>query len=522
MSATMNGAQALLTTLSANGVELCFANPGTSEMHFVAALDTVPQIRGVLGLFEGVITGAADGYARVTGKPAVTLLHLGPGFANGWANLHNARRARVPVLNVVGDHATYHSRYDAPLESDIAALSNAVSGWHRRTARPDDVAGDAADALRVAYGPPGQIATLVLPADVSWGALSKPLTNTPLVKVYRAPTPGSDRIEAAVQALRKKKSALILGYDALRKEPLALAHRIGVTTGARVLSETFPVLQDHGAGVFSPERMFYVSDFAISQLQELEAAILVGANLPTGFFAYPNTPSELLPPNCELIPLSTPGLDARAGLQALAEEFDAGEAKLPSGEPPAPPSGELNIMSLAQAIAATLPEDAIIVDESNTSGVFLYDMLAHAAPHQFITLTGGAIGYCLPNALGAALGGGGRRVLAIESDGSLMYTPQALWSMARENVDVTVLGLNNRSYAILNVELGRVGAVATGAAARRMLDLEGPNLDLAALARSQGVPAETVKTADALVAALRKSFTTPGPSFIEVMLPKGM
>ncbi len=517
----MNGAQSLLATLQANGVEVCFGNPGTSEMHFVAALDSAPNVRGVLGLFEGVVTGAADGYARVTGKPAVTLLHLGPGLGNGLANLHNARRAHVPLLNVVGDHATYHSRYDAPLESDIASISRAVSGWHRRSARPDDLAGDALDALRAAYGPPGQIATLVLPADASWGEVASTRTY-PLATRPIAPAPTADRISDALRVLRTKKTALFLGFDALRVEPLSLAYRVGQATGARVMSETFPTIQDRGAGVFTPDRQIYLSEFAISQLSQLEAIVLVGAKTPVGFFGYPDIPSELLPENCEVVVLSEPGVDAVAALEALVSEVNAPSATPTDAPKPEVPSGALTTMSLAQAVGALLPADTIVVDESNTGGLHLYGQLSGAAPHQLLTLTGGAIGYGLPAALGAALGGGGRRVLAIESDGSMMYTPQALWSMARENLDVTVLGLSNRSYAILNLELGRVGATSEGDASRQMLDLDNPTMSLAGLATSLGVPSQVVTTADELVEALRHSFATSGPTFIEVMLPKGL
>jgi len=518
----MNGAQSLLATLYTNGVEVCFGNPGTSEMHFVAALDSQPGMRGVLGLFEGVVTGAADGYARVTGKPAVTLLHLGPGLGNGLANLHNARRAHVPLINVVGDHATYHSRYDAPLESDIASISRAVSGWHRRTARPDDVAGDALDALRAAYGPPGQVATLVLPADASWGTVTPPTAQLPTATIPMAAAPTADRIQAAARVLRTKKTALFLGFDALRVHPLGLAHRVGTATGARVMSETFPTIQDRGAGVFTPDRQIYLSEFAISQLSQLEAIVLVGAKTPIGFFGYPDIPSELLPPGCEVVILTEPGMDSTAALEALVEEFAAPAVAVTSPERPVAPTGELTPLAMAQAVAALLPEDAIVVDEGNTSGLHLYGQLSGAAPHQLLTLTGGAIGYGLPAALGAALGGGGRRVVAIESDGSMMYTPQALWSMARENLDVTILALSNRSYAILNLELSRVGATSEGDASRQMLDLDNPTLDLCSIARGMGVPAVKVTTADELVAELAKSFATSGPTFIEAMLPKGL
>lgn len=518
----MNGAHALLSTLAANGVDVCFGNPGTSEMHFVAALDAVPQVRGVLALFEGVVTGAADGYARVAGKPAATLLHLGPGLGNGIANLHNARRAHSPMINVVGDHATYHTRYDAPLESDIASLSRAVSGWHRRTARPDDVAGDARAAVAAAYGPPGQVATLVLPADASWGELTQPLGSLAPVTRANPLAPGADRVADAARVLRTKKTALFLGFDALRIDALKVAQRVGAATNARVMSETFPTLQDRGRDVFSPERQIYLSEFAVGQLAELEAIVLVSATIPVGFFGYPDIPSELLPAGCEVVVLSEPGMDALAGLSALADEVRAPDVTLVSAASIAAPTGDLTTLALAQAVAALLPENTIVVDESNTGGLHLYGQLAHAAPHQLMTLTGGAIGYGLPAALGAALGGGGRRVLAIESDGSMMYTNQALWSMARENLDVTVLALSNRSYAILNLELARVGATSEGDASRRMLDLDNPTLDLAALARAQGVPAETVTTADELVVALQRSFAQSGPSLIEVLLPKGL
>ncbi|MEI8148351.1 MAG: acetolactate synthase large subunit, partial [Actinomycetes bacterium] len=393
---------------------------------------------------------------------------------------------------------------------------------HRRTARPDDVAGDALDALRAAYGPPGQVATLVLPADASWGTVTPPAALLPTATIPMAAPPTADRIQAAARVLRTKTTALFLGFDALRVHPLGLAHRVGTATGARVMSETFPTIQDRGAGVFTPDRQIYLSEYAISQLSQLEAIVLVGAKTPVGFFGYPDIPSELLPPGCEVVTLTEPGGDSTAALEALVEEFAAPSVHVTSPERPTVPTGALTPLSMAQAVAALLPEDSIVVDEGNTSGLHLYGQLSGAAPHQLLTLTGGAIGYGLPAALGAALGGGGRRVVAIESDGSMMYTPQALWSMARENLDVTVLALSNRSYAILNLELSRVGATSEGDASRQMLDLDNPTLDLCSIARGMGVPAVKVTTADELVAELAKSFATSGPTFIEAMLPKGL
>jgi acetolactate synthase-1/2/3 large subunit len=518
----MNGAVSLLSTLRANGVEVCFSNPGTSEMHFVAALDAVPDFRGVLCLFEGVATGAADGYARVTGKPAATLLHLGPGLGNGLANLHNARRARTPLINVVGDHATYHSRFDAPLQSDIESISRAVSGWYRRSARADDVAADAADAVRAAYGPPSQIATLVLPADASWGELSSTPAHWP-VATRRAPSiPANAQIEDGLRALRTKNAALFLGGDAVRAENLALAMRIGAATGARVITETFPANQDHGAGIAQPERLIYLSEFAISQLKDVAALVLVGANEPVGFFGYPDIPSRVVDPQCDVVSLAAPGSDVHGALSELASALHAASLEIETGEVPLIPTGELNPGTMAAVVGATLPENVIVVDESNTGGLHLFNATKFSPAHEWLTLTGGAIGFGLPSALGAAMGGGGRRVVAFEADGSMMYTSQALWSMAREGLDVTVVALSNRSYGILNLELQRVGATSEGSASRRMLEIDDPELNLATLASSMGVPATRVRTIEEFTTALTNSYATSGPSFIEVMFAKGL
>ncbi len=518
----MNGAVSLLSTLRANGVDVCFSNPGTSEMHFVAALDSVPEFRGVLCLFEGVATGAADGYARVTGRPAATLLHLGPGLGNGLANLHNARRARTPIVNIVGDHATYHSRYDAPLDSDIYSVARTVSGWYRRSARADDVAGDAAAAVAAAYGPPGQIATLVLPADASWGALSGESFAPPLATLRAKAAPAVEQITAGLKALRTKRAALFLGGDAVRAHAMSLAVRVAAATGARVITETFPANQDHGAGIAAPERLIYLSEFAQSQLKDVEALVLVGANEPVGFFAYPTVASRLVDPACEIVPVAAPGTDVVAALQAMVDELNAPEVPSESGERPGRPSGELTPRTMAEAVGALMPEDVIVVDEGNTGGLHMFGETRFCPPHEWLTLTGGSIGFGLPSAVGAAIGGGGRRVLSFEADGSMMYTSQALWTMAREDLDVTVVALSNRSYGILNLELERVGASAEGSQSRRMLEIDDPELDLAGIANSYGVPAQRVRTAEEFSAALERSFATPGPCFIEAMLRKGL
>jgi acetolactate synthase-1/2/3 large subunit len=517
----VNGAYSLLKTLTANGVTTCFANPGTSEMHFVAGLDEVTEMRGILCLFEGVATGAADGYARATSRPAATLLHLGPGLANGWANLHNARRARVPLINIVGDHATYHAKFDAPLQSDIAPVASALRGWLRAPGSADGLADDAADAVAAAYGPPGRVATLVLAADVSWGEVTRVRDQWPLAARSAPVAPDELLLAEATRMLRTKRSALFVGGTAVARDQLALAQRVAQASGSRVIVETFPAIMDRGAGIAGPERMNYISEFAQAQLEGLEALILIGATEPVGFFAYPNVKSELVPPGCHVLDLAPPGSDTLATLDALVLGLDAAPLEIENGERPLAPHGELTTRALADAVAATIPEGLIIADESATGGAHLYPATRFSPPHRFMAVTGGAIGYGLPAALGAAVGSG-QRVLALEADGSMMYTPQALWTMAREGLDVTVVALSNRSYAILTFERQRVGAVMDGQASQRMLELDDPALDLCSLAKSMGVPSTRATSADELVTALQRSYATPGPMFIEAMLPKGL
>jgi len=519
----MNGAVSLLRTLAANGVTTCFMNPGTSEMHFVAALDDVPEVRGVLCLFEGVASGAADGYARIAGSPAATLFHLGPGLGNAFANLHNARRAHVPVLNIVGDHATYHARYDAPLQSDIAALASALGGWYRRTARADDVAGDAADAIAASLGPPGIVATLALPADASWSPTTSeaPAARaTPRVRARVA----DEAIAAVADALRTRRGALLLGGPAVRRRGLRAAARVEAATGCRVLHETFPPVLDRGPGLLAPERLNYLGELAVAQLEGVEVLVLVGAASPVSFFAYPNLPSRLVPEGCEVVTLADLSVDVPDALEGLAEALGAPEGAgtpQPQSVRVARPTGPLTAASFCAAVGALLPEGCVVVDESNTSGVGLAAATEHAPAHEWLTLTGGAIGYGLPAAVGASIAANGRRVLCLESDGSMNYTPQALWTMAREGLDVTVVCCSNDSYAILNFELARVGASASGERARAMLDLTGPTLDLARVAEGYGVPAATATSADELVVELEKSLATAGPTFINARLTRG-
>lgn len=514
----MNGAQSLVATLVNCGIEVCFANPGTSEMHFVAALDASPGLRAVLCLFEGVATGAADGYARIAGKPAATLLHLGPGLANGLANLHNARRAASPIVNIVGDHSTVHRQYDAPLTSDIVGFARPVSAWIGESTSARGIAKDAARAVQAARAAPGGIATLIVPADTAWG----PATNAarPLPDIVAAPAE-----VAAIEAVARRlhggtRSALLLRGAALSRSALETAGRIQARTGARLLCDTFAPRVDLGAGCVPVERIPYFGEQIVEFLRELETLVLVGAKPPVSFFAYPGKPSWCLPEGCVILELASVHQDGPAALDALAGALGAPAApamRTPL-QLPSLPSGPLTPASVAQAIAALTPDDAIFADESATSGAPLLRALARARPHTHLALTGGSIGQGLPLAVGAAIASGGRRVVSPHGDGGAAYTLQALWTMAREQLDVTVVLYSNHSYAILNIELQRVGAAAAGPKALAMLDLHDPELNWTSIAQGFGVEAQRVTTADQFASLYAAAMQAPGPRLIEVML----
>jgi acetolactate synthase I/II/III large subunit len=515
---TMNGAQALIRTLVGSGVDTCFMNPGTSEMHFVAALDAVPEMHSVLALFEGVATGAADGYARMAGRPAAVLLHLGPGLGNGFANLHNARRGRTPVVNIVGDHATYHARYDAPLQSDIHAVASAVSPWIRTSTDPSKVAADAAEAVAASLSAPGQVATLILPADVCW--LEAPGPETP-----RAPEPprpvAAATVDEVAEVLRSgAPTALFLGGSTMFETPLVDAARIAAGTGARLLAETFPARLERGAGIPAVDRLGYLAEFAQAQLDGLEHLVLVDATSPVSFFAYPDKASDLVPEGCKVHVLAAPGDDAVGALAMLAAAVGspAEDAPRQPAFRPERPTGPLNAETLASAVGALLPEGAVVVDEGNTSGLFVSGFTAGAPRHDWLCLPGGAIGYGMPVATGAAIAAPDRKVINLQADGSAMYTLQALWTQVREGLDVTTVILNNRSYAILNLELSRVGA-DPGPKALEMLDLTNPELDFVSLANGMGVPATRATTAEEFTDQLERALATPGPNLVEAILP---
>ncbi len=519
MSNSFNGAQSLAQTLVNCGVEVCFANPGTSEMHFVAALDAVPALRPVLCLFEGVATGAADGYGRIAGKPAATLLHLGPGLANGLANLHNARRAATPIVNVVGDHATDHLRYDAPLASDIAGFARPVSSWVHSCTSSQTVAADTARAVQAARAAPGGIATLILPADAAWNPADRAAPPLPDVAPARV---GTAAIDAVVQALTGgRKTALLLRGAALTGEGLEAAGRIRAATGARLLCDTFAPRVDLGAGRVPVERLPYFGEMIAAFLADLEQLVLVGAKPPVSFFAYPGKPSWCLPAGCALSYLAHPHEDSARALSDLADAIgapaSAAVARMPLDLPPLP-TGSLGPRSIAQAIAHLSPDDAIFADESATASVALLPVLASARPHTHLALAGGSIGQGLPLAVGAAIAAPQRKVVCPHGDGGAAYTLQALWTMARERLDVTAVIYANRAYAILNVELMRVGASEAGARARSMFDLRDPALDWVKIAEGMGVEASRATTADEFAAQYAAAMRQRGPRLIEAIV----
>jgi acetolactate synthase-1/2/3 large subunit len=514
----MNGAEALIETLYNAGVEVCFANPGTSEMQLVAAIDRHPRMRGVLALFEGVVTGAADGYGRMADKPAATLLHLGPGFGNAAANLHNARRARTPIVNIVGDHATYHREFDAPLTSDIEGAARPFSDWVMTAASADGLAAGGADAVAEAMRYPGAIATLIAPANFAWedasGAVAARARRTP-------PQADKAQIAAAVAALKSgEPSALFLGGMALREAALNEAGRIAEATGARLLCETFAARLQRGAGRVPVERLPYFGEMAADFLRGLKRIIFVGARPPVAFFAYPGKPGWLSPAEASILELADARTDALGALRALADALGAPHAHSKAQARFTPPaaSGKLDPVGVAAALAELTPTNAVVVDEANTAGLAMFPMTAGAAPHDWLMLTGGSIGFGLPAGVGAAIARPDRKIICLQADGSAMYTPQALWTMARERLDITTILLNNASYAILNIELSRVGAMNPGPKALSLLDLSNPVIDWVELSNGLGVPAVRARTAEEFRASLKEALAIRGPRLIEADL----
>jgi acetolactate synthase-1/2/3 large subunit len=510
----MNGAECVVRTLIASGVSTCFANPGTTEMHFVAALDRISGVKSILGLAETVVAGCADGYARMTGRPAATLLHCGPGFANAISNLHNARRANSPIVNVVGDHSTWHRAHDPVLASDIEALAGVVSGWVRTSRSAHDAGRDAAAAVQSALSPPGRIATLVLPSDCAWDEGGSPADPLPIAQPQIADL---DSIASAARILRRPEPrVLLLSGAGLGSRGLAAANRIAQSTGVRLLAPAQVPRMARGRGRPPVDRIPFGIDAALKLLSGTRHLVLAGARPPVSFFGYPKKPSTLWPGDCDVHVLARPEEDIEATLEALADELSAPRnlEVAVAGDRTTAGKGAFEPESFGRTLAALLPEDAIVAEDAVTSGRGLFPMTWAAAPHDWIQITGGSLGYAFPAATGAAIGAPGRRVVCLQADGAGMYSLQALWTQARERLDVVNIVLANRRYAILQGELSAIGA-DPGSASAGLFDLSRPDLDWLMLSRGMGVEAARVESMEQFSDCFSAACSRRGPFLIE-------
>lgn len=514
----MNGAEALLKTLVDSGIEVCFANPGTSEMHLVSAIGRTDTMRPILCLFEGVVTGAADGYARMSDKAAITLLHLGPGLANGMANLHNAKKAHVPLINIVGDHAPYHLKYDAPLTSDVIAHAEINSAWIKVATSADDLSVCGAEAVAAAHEGDGKIATLIAPANFAWED-----ANGASEAVTRQPTnhAESNALKHAAALLQNgKRTAFVLGGRAMRDEATTIVASIAQQTGATLFCETFPTRIERGAGRVAVPRIPYFAEQAVEVLAQFEQFIVICSQTPAAFFAYPDLPSLLVPESAEVhVAIArdenvVDGLEQLARLLRIKEFAPQRQARLSEELP----TGPLTTAAVGDALSALMPDNAIVSDEGITAGAEVFQRTQGAAAHDWLAITGGAIGQGLPLSLGASIACPNRKVIALQADGSGMYTLQALWSMARENTDVTIVLLNNDSYAILNVELMRLKAETPNDKTLSMLDLSKPSLNWQEIAQGMGVEATRATSAEAFCQQFSDAVASKGPRLIEAMM----
>lgn len=513
---SMNGADALIAALADNGVTCCFANPGTSEMQFVSALDREPRMRAVLCLFEGVATGAADGYGRMARRPACTLLHLGAGYANGGANLHNARRASTPLVNIIGDHATYHRQYDAPLNSDIAGWAAPNSLWVKSADTADTVGPLAAEAVQASFGAPGGCASLILPADSAW---TETTIRGPILDPRPKGVASRDAVDRVADAIRAARKPLILmGGSTCLEDGMRQAGRIAAT-GVRVLTDTFAARIARGAGRFAPGRMMYFGEAALADLEGADLMVLIETVEPVAFFAYPDRPSRLVPDGCVVDALCGRGSDGIRALETLADALDApkiGRHEIMSL--PGKPVGVLTPHTIGASIARHMPEHAIVSDDAVTAGVPVFQATKTARAHEWLCLTGGAIGQGIPLAIGAAIACPERKVLSLNGDGAGMYTVQGLWTIAREQLDITTVVFANHAYRILKIEMSRTGSGSAGPMALRLLDLGDPRIDWVSIASGMGLRAERCSTAESFDEALARATGQKGPAFIEAAL----
>ncbi len=513
----MNGAEYVIQAAVNAGIDICFSNPGTTELPLVNALDKIPGMRSVLGLFEGVCTGAADGYARMTGKPAMTLLHLGPGLANGIANLHNAKRAGTPILNIIGEHATWHRPHDPLLAMDIEAIASTVSGWVRTSTSTDRLAKDVAEAIAAANQ--GQIATLIVPSDCQWTQMNQTETFSP--------HPGPPAFDASTLQLvidkfrrNRKKTALVLGGPALSREGLMAAARIGAATDCDLLCGTFPSRMERGAGLPAVRKIPYLPEMALEMLKGYELVVFAGEREPVAFFGYNGMGSRFLSDSQEKIHVNVSSGHIIAALTHLADALSSNPEPAPlylaPYQRPEIRSGALDGVKAGEIVAALQPENAIVIDEAITNSLAYFELTAGCPEFTLLSLTGGSIGQGLPCATGAALACPDRQVIDFQADGSAMYTVQSLWTQAKENLNVITLICSNRGYDILKLEQARAGILNPGPNATRMTDLSG--IDWVKIAQAQGVPGVSVATAEALAEAYEKALDRQGPYLIEMRL----
>ena len=516
-SPTMNGAELALRTAVGAGVDVCFANPGTTEMELVAAVDAVPEMRAVLGLFEGVVTGAADGYGRVTGRPALTLLHLGPGFANGIANLHNARRAHTPVVNLIGDHATWHAQADAPLTSDIESLARPVSRSVTTVPSAARAGSTVREAIAAAVGPPSGVASIIFPQDTAWGPAQVHDVSEAAEQTFEV---DADEIGAAVAELQGDRRVGLLIGGVIRRPELDAAAAIRAATGCRVWTDTFPAVTESGRGLPRFDALPYFPEQAIDVLADIDTLVVAGTKAPVAFFGYRSLGvSRLLPDTATVRSVAPPGVRASLGLAALVDALEIpASVSVDDADAPDMPTGDLGVMTMGAMVAALQPEGAIVGNEAATSGMGWAVAAPGAAPHESFALTGGAIGQGLPASVGAAVAAPDRKVIALQADGSGMYTLQSLWTMARESLDITVVVCANRAYRILQMELHRTGHDDAGPQARALTELTGPEPDWVSLAAGFGVEGMRASTLDELSVGLERGLATDGPYLVEVLL----
>lgn len=513
----MLAAEALGRALLAAGIDTVFANPGTTELHLVRGFANVAGLRQIPTLFEGVASGAADGFGRVAGRPAAALLHLGPGLGNALANLHNARRARTPLLAIVGDHAIEHRAYDTPLQSDIRRVAESVSVVVEEVSDPAMIATVANRAIDAAQRLRG-IATLIVPADIAWADIGAAGEMTP-----RVPTAPTDPmlLDRAVDAVRSGQCGIIVGGGELGPTGVGALAGIAAAAGVRVFTETFIPALARGGGLPSIPPLPYLGPLAVQALAGLRSVVLIGAQRPVSFFRYPGVASELLPVGVDCVDLPDAGGCLDAVVSELAARLGAAPGIAMRTEPKSPPTGTFDADAVGCLVAAHLPAEAIVVDEANTASPALYAATGHAARHLWLRLTGGAIGQGLPLACGAALAAPARKVLALQADGAALYTIHALWTQARLGLDVTTIILDNGGYRILEFEMERLGLNDRAADTSPLFRFAGPAIDFASLARGFGVPCVTAETPAQLAAALPEALAARGPSLIVAQLNAG-